>query len=913
MVVMAGVSVAMIGVDAANGQTTLNNGVSRLLDVNSPGSSYNINNPRAGWVYIRVPKTQPSANLPNAIVDGQTVALKAVGNHLEAMYYASAGQHTVGVSGNGNTVSRLEVRSVGDLTYTQYGYNPFVPETGNYTWDYLRRNVLNSYNGIVSGSNATPDGKSLYEAEIKEWTDEGKRWYSLDSAPFAARTADEAFDYYTHTMGMSHPLMSGIWSDEYGVGMKEGMLMEDRYPFLDEALNRMKADPRYSNRLFYAYGPNQLWPEENYAGMFPFVQTVQANDYRFAVEWYVVEDRTRSGLTINNRDDLYSKVFSPSWEARTTQSWETASPGSSKNRVIVSGLMSQPEESADIYPDTDFNVFLDVEMQFIAKDPSHAGIRGVQGYLSGYVGEEQTRLYADLVRHYFIEGRTDAMLKDPYVLTHLQNPDFDNGTTGWTAQPANGSASLTTKSAPGFGYLQGRYHAPEGLGDVGLWTKRNASRANVISQLADDLIPGRLYSLRFFTGDYQNLLNGISSKSKHAITVDIADGILQDGLNFDAYNKSNYSHVYGAFNQNNPYWMNYHQRVFKATEESTLLTLSDWSSPTSAGGPIGQELVWNFFQLQPYYQSWGIKIIDDDFDNRSNGQTPVAQVGTRSAGNAKVGSSLPGAPTYGSKYALIDRTLSFPSASDNLWYTLDGASIQPGEKIHVEFFMDAIAGVPSFGLTSTATTNVQYTSNGVALLAAFADGSVHAYGDGASYADTGLDAVFGKWQLWQLDYVVGAPSFDLSVGGDTVTLTGDTFMFDSAAAGFNSLFFIGGSSTTKYLIDDVLVTILPESGVTPGDADLDGDVDLSDLGILATNYGQGQSMTWLKGDFDRDGDVDLSDLGTLATNYGAGQAQAFADFQALVPEPSAMMATMGFLLLMPYRSPRRRDDTIRQQ
>lgn len=879
-----------IGVSA---QTTLNNAVSRLLDVSSPGMGHSFNNPHMGWVYIRVPKPGPSQNLPNAIIDGQTVALKAVGNHLEAMYYTSGGQHTIGVAGNGNTVSRLEVRSVGDLTYAEYGLNPNVAETGVYTWDYLRKNILDNYNGIVSLPTTTANGKSIFEAEIKEWTDEGKRWYTLDPLPYSATTVQQAYDYYTTRLGMTHPLMSGSWSDEYGVGFKEGMDMGDRYVFLDQALAQMKANPQFSNRQFFAYGPNQLWPAADYQSMFPFVQTMNQLDYRFAVEQYYVEARSTSGNVIATTDDVYQKVMSPSWEAQTRQSWESASAGSASKRVVAVGLLSQPEESLDIYPQHNYNVFLDTQARFLASDPAFVGVQGIQGYLSQYAGEEQTRLMADLTRHYFIEGRKDPMLKDPYLLTHLKNPDFENGTTDWTLSPA-AAGSIASQNAPGFGTLQGRFHQPAGLGDTTIWTKRNSADSNEFSQNILDLIPGRLYSLRFFTGDYQDLINGRSISKQHAVSIDIDGGETLDDKSFDARNKSNYGHPYGPFNIGNPYWMNYHQRVFKATEETGRLTLSDWASPTTAGGPIGQELIWNFMQIQPYYQSLGIKIIDDDFDNRSNGQTPVAQVGTRSAGNAKVGSSLPGAPTYGAKYALIDRSANI---SDNLWYTLDGASITPGEKIHVEFFMDAISGVPALGLTSTATTNVQYTTNGIALLAVFADGSVRAYGGGASYADTGLDAVFGKWQLWQIDYVVGAPSFDLSVAGDTVTLAGDTFLFDSAAAGFNSLFFNTGSSSTKYLLDDVLVTLMPDSGVTPGDADLDGDVDLSDLGVLASNYGQNQNVNWLKGDFDRDGDVDLSDLGSLASHYGAGQAQAFSDFQSLVPEPATAVPMVLLVLL----------------
>ncbi len=51
-----------------------------------------------------------------------------------------------------------------------------------------------------------------------------------------------------------------------------------------------------------------------------------------------------------------------------------------------------------------------------------------------------------------------------------------------------------------------------------------------------------------------------------------------------------------------------------------------------------------------------------------------------------------------------------------------------------------------------------------------------------------------------------------------------------------------------------------------GDANRDRIVDISDLGILATNW-QGSGKTFAQGDFNYDGIVDISDLGILATNW----------------------------------------------
>jgi hypothetical protein len=53
-----------------------------------------------------------------------------------------------------------------------------------------------------------------------------------------------------------------------------------------------------------------------------------------------------------------------------------------------------------------------------------------------------------------------------------------------------------------------------------------------------------------------------------------------------------------------------------------------------------------------------------------------------------------------------------------------------------------------------------------------------------------------------------------------------------------------------------------------GDANLDGHVDLADLGALLAHYGQTGDLTWYDGDFNGDGTVNLSDLGELLARYG---------------------------------------------
>ncbi|HSV15287.1 MAG TPA: PEP-CTERM sorting domain-containing protein [Tepidisphaeraceae bacterium] len=83
----------------------------------------------------------------------------------------------------------------------------------------------------------------------------------------------------------------------------------------------------------------------------------------------------------------------------------------------------------------------------------------------------------------------------------------------------------------------------------------------------------------------------------------------------------------------------------------------------------------------------------------------------------------------------------------------------------------------------------------------------------------------------------------------------------------------------------------------PGDAALDGTVDVGDLGALATAYGATAGGAWSQGDFNYDGKVDVGDLGALASHYGqslgansgnSSAADPMAITAAAVPEPTSL-------------------------
>lgn len=91
-----------------------------------------------------------------------------------------------------------------------------------------------------------------------------------------------------------------------------------------------------------------------------------------------------------------------------------------------------------------------------------------------------------------------------------------------------------------------------------------------------------------------------------------------------------------------------------------------------------------------------------------------------------------------------------------------------------------------------------------------------------------------------------------------------------------------------------------------GDANLDGAVDVSDLGLLASQWQQ--AGAWDQGDFNYDGSVDVSDLGDLATQWQAGVTGPLApgaSFEAAlrgvglagaIPEPAGASLLAAALL-----------------
>jgi hypothetical protein len=85
---------------------------------------------------------------------------------------------------------------------------------------------------------------------------------------------------------------------------------------------------------------------------------------------------------------------------------------------------------------------------------------------------------------------------------------------------------------------------------------------------------------------------------------------------------------------------------------------------------------------------------------------------------------------------------------------------------------------------------------------------------------------------------------------------------------------ISGSTFTT-TVDKADIVVFKWAAI-PGDANLDGAVNVSDLSVLAAYYNTTSGATWAMGDFDGDGDVDVSDLSLLAANYNYGSSSTLS-------------------------------------
>ncbi len=536
------------------------------------------------WIFVRTVAEVAAGAEARVMIDGDPTGRPATVHSstgtLEAMRYLKAGQYKLHVDAKGAAVvKRITVRAIPALQQAFYGSIPHIQAYGPHDWEMMSQDVLPNVNVMISGAVPKPE-------HIQPWKAAGRSWIAIQGYGVAGAdvkfdapdAVDKVFAAWSASQGYQHPLMDGIIVDEFGGG--DGI----EYDAYRQVVERLNAT--FKPKIYMPYGGRFYRGDRSTK----FAQAALDGGGYVCPEYYLIEQPSKPQAEQFIYDSLVSDMLR----------WEHGMPGVIPRVLVVLGYMSQPTESLNVNPSVNFKVYMDMQMRALATHPSSFGLGGFQWYHSSYCDEENVRWAGRLYRHYAIEGNTKPLTNDPYVLTHLRNPDFVAGTEGWTIAPAE-SLSVQTGVHAGYSWLEGRYPRTN-MGDTFLLMKRSDKRPNVFSQEIKDLTPGRMYSLKMITADHQDLVQEKSDKKTNAVSIRLDNVELSTDprRNFQFTFPNCYAHLLGKFNAQYNYWMNYHWRVFKAKGTTAQLTVTDWQDDQQPGGPIGQELMFNFIEIQPY-------------------------------------------------------------------------------------------------------------------------------------------------------------------------------------------------------------------------------------------------------------------------------------------------------------------------
>ncbi len=140
---------------------------------------------------------------------------------------------------------------------------------------------------------------------------------------------------------------------------------------------------------------------------------------------------------------------------------------------------------------------------------------------------------------------------------------------------------------------------------------------------------------------------------------------------------------------------------------------------------------------------------------------------------------------------------------------------------------------------------------------------------------------------------------------------GDRFRIITAGTLMGTFDSVDGMFVSEDLMLVPIYDFDGHTGVTitatpPGDANLDGFIDITDLGILGANFNL-EDRNWLKADFNLDGITDSADLGLLGANWEPGFTLSFQgefpvkSMNLLIPEPTTLCLFSGSLMYLGRR------------
>jgi hypothetical protein len=586
-----------------------NNLVTELFSASriaEPRAEFPFRRAHDGWIFLSAGfkgAGTATCTLDRASGQNPVIASEArAGQRVEAVRYIARGEHRLRIECTGSLrLDQLVVRAIPELIHCGLGFDPAIRSYGRYDLEFLKKDILPNVTTLI-----VPPNIQLPPSVIDRWHSQGKRLIGEVGIDGRAETAQEHCTYWTSFLDKA-PFLDGVIVNEFIVNnpsTQAGATLgperrarrereQQRYRVYQEAIQKLRADTRYKDKSFYAYvgGSGKKLNQEIIGPT--FIRTLIDSHCRIALERYLHEMSSEKGAQ-QALDTFVEGVGD----------WETKEPGVKKQMVLVLGLFSMPPGGLNKLPNVDYHVWMDQQMNVVANHPLLADIGGLEWWTSLQADEETVRFVGKLYRHYAIEGRRNRLTRDPLFMSHLRNADFENGLEGWTVQQAE-AGTIRARSFPRYGRIEGRFMGlgrpadPEHIGDTFLWMKRSVKGPNTFSQMIKDLEVGRLYSMKMFSCDYQELVHP-KAKTRDEATPFTGQVVLE-GVEVDP--KRSFREMYASNPEPRiPVWITYHWTVFRAKRPTAKLIVSDWPSDKEASGAFGQEQTFNFLEIQPYHE-----------------------------------------------------------------------------------------------------------------------------------------------------------------------------------------------------------------------------------------------------------------------------------------------------------------------
>ena len=530
--------------------------------------------PRTGWVYLRaVPDVaDPAGAPPEARIDGERDAFtwRKHGTAFEAMRKLARGPHQMEITFAERT--RLEMRAVPELAFCYYPATPHITAFGPYDWDFMGRHVLPHVNTLITHG-------QMAEPEKSQWLNEGRQWLFNAALPglgeAEAPEAKAVFETWHASPGVQEPEYAGLIVDEL-LWASPG-----HYQAWGDALGMLHVAPEFQGKQFYMWtgGDPFLLPAST-----AFCQKLFQYGYRAAPEKYLPE-----APTLQKAEQALNRELRESLRA-----WATEFPGALEQMSLCLGYLCAPPETLNRDPGVDYHVWMDMQFHLLATQPQFFGLGGLFEYSASYADEESLIWAHRLMRHYCIEGSRRRVTFDPYLLPHLENPDFAQGLDGWSVRAAE-NGSVRADNYEGFSWLQGRYPRTD-QGDRFCVMRRAEDGPNTVVQTLRELEPGRPYSLKVIAADLEHW----NKEQLLGLHIEVEGVERIEPLCFQTAYHSNYAHELGPYDRENPAWFNLFRVVFRPEGDTAVLRISDWAGPDTPGAGMGQEIAFNFVEVQPY-------------------------------------------------------------------------------------------------------------------------------------------------------------------------------------------------------------------------------------------------------------------------------------------------------------------------